>query len=122
MAATIGTLIHTWLNGKRVGVDEFGNRYYEATGRVKAGERRRRWVLYHGRPEASKIPAYWHGWMHYTTDAVPDSATTKRYRWQKPHLPNLTGTKYRYLPKGHLQAQAKRAASAADYQAWTPGE
>jgi len=122
MSATIGTLIHTWLHGKRVGVDEYGNRYYEATGRVKTGERRKRWVIYHGAPEPSKVPAYWHGWLHYTSDVVPDSAAAKRYRWQKPHQPNLTGTKHRYLPKGHLQGQAQRAACTADYQAWTPGE
>ncbi len=119
MSATIGTRLHTFFFGSYVGSDVFGNRYYQARAQAKEGQRRSRWVIYHGRPEPSKVPAEWHTWLHYTTDSVPSDAK-KRYRWQRPHLPNLTGTKHRYLPKGHLQAEAKRAASSADYTAWTP--
>ena len=120
MSATIGTLLHTWVHGSAVGKDAYGNRYYQERKTAKAGERRKRWVIYHGKAEPSKVPAHWHTWLHYTTDTVPDEARATRYRWQLPHLPNLTGTKHRYLPQGHLQSKATRAASTADYQPWNP--
>lgn len=120
MAATIGTRIHTFLHGKLIGKDVFGNRYYEARGNWKQGNKKKRWVIYNGKAEPSKVPAEWHGWLHYTNDTVPDSTKAKRYRWQKPHLPNLTGTKHRYLPEGHILNGGVRAKSAADYEAWNP--
>lgn len=119
MSATIGTKIFTFFQGRHVGTDEFGNRYYEAR-RALQGRHRKRWVIYNGQPEASKVPPYWHGWLHYTL-AAPLEATPK-YRWQKKHQPNLTGTTGRYLPAGHISKAGQRAPATADYQPWTPGE
>lgn len=113
---TLGTRIFTLLKGRYMGKDQFGNRYYEERGVVK-NRRRKRWVIYRGIAEASKVPAEWHGWLHYT---LKTPLSSKRYAWQQPHLPNLTGTLGRYLPKGHLLKGGKRAANKADYQAWTP--
>ena len=33
--------------------------------------RKRRWVIYNGYAEASKVPPDWHGWLHYTFDEPP---------------------------------------------------
>lgn len=119
MTATIGTRIATWLAFKQVGQDEFGNRYYEARSKRKDERTPRRSVIYNGIADPSKVPAHWHGWLHYTLDApIPEAA--RRYRWQKEHLPNLTGTVLRYLPQGHLLKSGKRAPATADYQAWRP--
>lgn len=116
---TIGTRLYTFFNGKQIGTDEFGNRYFmeknEPTGR-----RRKRWVMYKGRAEASKVPAHWHGWLHYTTDEIPDGSASQRYGWQKEHVPNLTGTTAAYMPPGHLLKGGVRDKTAADYQPWTP--
>lgn len=115
----LGTLLHTWLKGKYVGKDEFGNRYYELRRAPKSG-RHTRWVVYNGIAEASKVPAQWHGWLHYTHEAPLTEAEAKRWPWQKAHVPNLTGTKYAYLPKGHPSAGGTRARSVSDYEAWRP--
>ncbi|MEC7515455.1 MAG: NADH-ubiquinone oxidoreductase subunit NDUFA12 family protein, partial [Pseudomonadota bacterium] len=45
---TIGTRIFTWLNGKLVGSDRFGNRYYVNKGGDGARGRQKRWVVYKG--------------------------------------------------------------------------
>jgi NADH:ubiquinone oxidoreductase subunit len=119
MSATIGTTLFTLFYGRLVGTDEFGNRYFEAR-RVSKGERRKRWVMYQGIPEASKVPPYWHGWLHYTLDAPMDAQP--KYLWQKKHIPNLTGTTGRYLPPGHISKGGARSATAADYEPWTPKE
>jgi NADH:ubiquinone oxidoreductase subunit len=120
MAATTGTRLFTLFRGKLVGHDEFGNRYYEARGKAAAGQRKRRWVVYKGIAEPSKVPSQWHGWLHHTLDAPLSDKVAKRFKWQKPHLPNLTGTQGRYLPPGHLLKGGARAANEADYQAWKP--
>jgi len=114
----IGTRLFTLLRGRHVGRDGDGNIYYEER-RARPGWRRRRWVAYAGTPEASKVPPEWHAWLHYTTDApLPASM---RHPWQKPHLPNLTGTPASYRPAGHDYEGGQRAAADGDYEAWTPG-
>lgn len=115
---TIGTKIYTWLNGREVGQDQFGNTYYEHKSEPSAGARRKRWVIYKGLNEASKVPPEWHAWLHYTAEAPLDGGPD--YEWQKEHLPNLTGTRYAYRPPGHVLAGGKRDAATGDYEAWTP--
>ena len=63
--ATVGTRIMTWLTGEFVGEDKFGNRYYQ----TKGGKRR--WVIYNGTVEASRVPPDWHGWLHHTFREPP---------------------------------------------------
>ena len=105
---------------KRVGTDSFGNKYYRAKPR-KGYKRERRWVIYNGAPEASKIPPEWHGWMHHQTDVLPSSDEKSfRRKWQKPHTPNLTGTHEAYRPPGHLLKGGQREQTTGDYEAWTP--
>ena len=114
----IGTAIYTWLNGREIGQDQFGNRYYEHKSEAAAGYKRKRWVMYKGIVEASKVPAEWHAWLHYTAEAPLD--TDNDFEWQKEHLPNLTGTRYAYRPPGHVLEGGKRDAATGDYEAWTP--
>ncbi len=108
------------LSGKCVGEDEFGNRYFEARKVPKTG-RRKRWVMYKGMAEPTKVPAHWHGWLHYTHENPPVTGRAPHlYAWQKPHLPNVTGTAYRYVPKGSLQRNEPRTRNEADYVSWSP--
>ena len=105
--------------GKRVGVDQQGNRYFRGKAR-KGYKRERRWVMYKGTPEASKVPPEWHGWLHYQTDEVPQEKNGYRRKWQQPHLPNMTGTLQAYRPPGHLLKTGQREKATGDYEAWTP--
>jgi NADH:ubiquinone oxidoreductase subunit len=122
---SLGTLLFTWLNGKLVGSDAYGNRYYRDKRRrnlVKGGgffSRERRWVIYSGKPDASKVPAEWHGWLHHTVDAIPSPDAVRR-PWQKDHLPNFTGTSLAYRPPGAVPGGVGRPKATGDYEAWTP--
>ena len=111
----------TWFGGgKKVGVDQWGNRYFEAKAR-KGYNHTRRWVMYQGEPEASKVPPEWHGWLHHQSDVLPDSSEKSfRRSWQKPHKPNLTGTSGAYRPPGHILEGGKRDKATGDYEAWVP--
>jgi NADH:ubiquinone oxidoreductase subunit len=112
--ATFGTLATTWFSGALVGTDKYGNRYYQAK---KTG---RRWVLYAGTVEASRVPPDWHGWLHHTFKEPPTTAPFKEKSWEKEHQPNLTGTKDAYRPDGSLLAGGVRPKATGDYQPWKP--
>ena len=116
---TLGTRLYTWLRGEAVGRDAAGNRYYRATSRIQ-GRKERRWVLYRGEAEASKVPPEWHAWLHFTTDRPPTETTPPRQPWQKEHLPNLTGTPAAYRPPGHPLEGGRRAPATGDYEPWSP--
>lgn len=107
------------LTARKVGVDEFGNSYYQARRPNRLG-RLKRFVIYGGEAEASKVPAEWHGWLHHTeTDPPPEEGYARR-PWQKAHLPNLTGTIHAYYPEGHLTKGRRRKPATGDYEAWRP--
>lgn len=115
----LGTLIHTWLNGTLVGTDEFGNRYYTGKSAPLHG-RERRWVVYKGNKEASKVPPEWHAWLHHTTVEPLTESAAEAPEWHLDHLPNVTGTVGAYRPKGHEYEGGQRAKATGDYEAWTP--
>lgn len=118
--ATLGALFDIGRRGAFVGEDEFGNRYHEERKPSLEG-RKRRWVVYKGLAEGSKVPPDWHGWMHHTVDeAPPNLKAPPRKAWELPHLPNQTGSVRAYRPKGSLARGGVRAASTADYEAWVP--
>ena len=112
-----GTILQTQFCGIAAGRDAFGNRYYRGRRKMNDG-REKRWVVYAGEPEASKVPPEWHIWLHHTADApLPDSS---RQPWQEPHQQNLTGTAEAYLPPGHTLEGGQRAKATGDYEAWRP--
>lgn len=117
--ATLGAMFDIGRRAVLVGKDEVGNRYYEERKPSLEG-RKRRYVIYSGLAEASRVTADWHGWMHHTVDDPPTVSPAKLKSWEKPHIPNLTGTRYAYRPKGSMARGGVRAASTTDYEAWSP--
>mgnify|MGYP001161989137 FL=1 len=120
---TFGTWWHTRMNGEFVGEDEFGNKYYRTKGGAidKGLGFQRRWVIYADDADASAIPPGWHGWMHNRVDVPPcDEPGYKPFAWQKPHLPNQTGTPAAHRPQGSILAGGGKVAGDAGYQAWQP--
>src|SRR6478609_2225190 len=106
---TFGTQLWTYRYGELVGEDEQGNRYYRtAGGKIDPTLGfERRWVIYNGYAEASRIPPSWHGWMHHTVDVPPTEDGYQPREWEKPHRPNLTGTAQAYRPSGSTLASGK---------------
>ena len=78
-------------------------------------------MVYNGYAEASRIPAGWHGWLHHTVDVPPTEDKYAPREWEKPHLPNMTGTAQAYRPSGSTLASGRRPKATGDYHAWTPG-
>jgi NADH:ubiquinone oxidoreductase subunit len=109
---TFGTRLFTSRKGTKVGEDAQGNIFYQNA------DGKRRWVIYNGDMDASRVSPDWHGWLHHTWDTPPSQAPMVHKPWEKPHQENLTGTPAAYVPAGSI----RRADPVArrDYEAWQP--
>ena len=112
---TVGTKLHTYFKGKKVGEDYFGNFYYESK------DKKNRWCIYSNESEASKISPEWNSWLRFITNSCPaDEPMT--YEWQKRFSGNLTGLDGAYKPE-ILRANKKNEdldRYQSDYKAWKP--
>jgi NADH:ubiquinone oxidoreductase subunit len=127
---TLGTAWTLLSRGARfVGADEYGNKYYEER-RVSLEGRKRRYVVYKGYADASRVPADWHGWLHHTVGQAPGEEVDVKHKvkrlprqaWETDHTPNLTGTVHAWRPRGSLARAGDRARQSGDYESWTPGD
>ena len=111
---TIGTRVFTARHGELVGEDADGNRFYQNA------DGSRRWVVFQGEAEASKVSPDWHGWLHHTFTDPPEDGELPRKAWERDHKANLTGTDGAYHPPGSVLASGQRAPTGGDYEAWQP--
>lgn len=109
---TLGTQIFTWRKGVRVGEDAEGNIFYQTR------DGKKRWVIYNGLSEASRVAPDWHGWLHFTWDQPPTKAAVPHKAWEKPHLENLTGSALAYAPAGSIRRVQPEPRN--DYEPWRP--
>ena len=109
---TLNTRFFTWRKGVKVGEDDQGNVFYQS----KDGKKR--WVIFNGEMEASRVAPDWHGWLHHTWEEPPTKAPLKHKAWEKPHQENLTGSAAAYAPAGSLRAAT--SVTRTDYEAWQP--
>ncbi|KAK3157270.1 hypothetical protein QOZ80_2AG0118560 [Eleusine coracana subsp. coracana] len=119
-----GNLLQTKIHGIGailVGVDKFGNKYYEKLHDTQYG--RHRWVEYadKGRYNASQVPPEWHGWLHFITDSTGDQLLERKTaRYLVEHKQNFTGEgeELIYHSKGHALNPGQRDWTR--YQPWEP--
>ena len=116
---SFGTTLYTWINGKFVGQDSFKNKYYSNSKNFN-DLNAKRWVIFFGDIEASKIPPHWHSWLHKTLVEPPLNYSHK-YVWQKDHEQNMTGTDKAYYPNSHpLSKFYEPDEIKKDYDSWSP--
>lgn len=109
---TIGTQIWTARHGQKVGEDDQGNVFYRTADDAK------RWVIFNGDIEATRIAPEWHSWLHWTSDLPPSEQPLAHKPWEKPHQENLTGTAMAYAPAGSIRRVDP--VERSDYEAWSP--
>ena len=102
---TLGTRLNTLFFGKFVGKDSYGNKYYK-------DKNDKRWVIYNGEVEATKIPQEWFSWIHHMKNKIENNNELKKYNWQKNHLSNQTGTEKAYFPNRDKNVSKKK------YKTW----
>ena len=109
---TLNTQLFTWRKGIKVGEDAEGNLYY------RNADSSKRWVIFNGEIEATRVNADWHGWLHHSWDETPEARPLAHKTWEKPHQENLTGTALAYAPAGSIRRE--KPADRGDYEAWQP--
>lgn len=102
-----GLLLYTKLFGQHIGSDSFNNKYYKTKNSIPE----KRWVIYNGIYDASKIPAEWYVWLHFMQDTLPKK-TTKQW------LPNMTGTKFAHKQITSIEKIPQTALNY--YSSWSP--
>ncbi|KAA0920287.1 NADH:ubiquinone oxidoreductase subunit NDUFA12 [Aquicoccus porphyridii] len=110
--STLNTQFYTWRKGVKVGEDAQGNVFY------RSRDGKRRWVIFNGEAEASRVSADWHGWLHHTFEKAPSEEPLPHKAWEKPHQENLTGTMLAYAPDGSIRKTMPKPRR--DYEAWQP--
>lgn len=113
--ASWGTTLFSRRNGREVGFDSLGNRYFE-----HKHDPRRRWVIYSGDNDASRVPPGWQLWLRGTIDSIPSEALPPERSFQLQPTPNLTGTMAAFRPDGALGSGKIRPAATGDYEPWIP--
>ena len=106
---TLGTFLYTLFFGKFAGKDNSGNKYYQ-------NSKGKRWVIYNGEINASKIESDWYQWMHYQTNSNPLKTKISKHSWQKPHSDNKTGTEKAYRPN----KITNKKKDFKKYESWKP--
>jgi len=101
--------------GNEVGRDEAGNVYYRDKKRPQ-----RRWVIYNGSNDGSRVPPDWQLWLRGTIADLPEKALPPVRKFQQKPTPNLTGTMEAFRPDGALGSGKLRPASTGDYEPWMP--
>lgn len=115
--ASWGTSLFTRRFGRQVGKDEAGNLYFR-----HKDDPKRRWVIYAGNNDGSRVPPNWQMWLRGTIDELPETGLPPRREWQKEPVANLTGSGEAWVPSGSLRGPGVRPASTGDYSAWTPDQ
>ena len=113
--STVGTNLYTFLKGKKVGEDHFGNSYYESK------DKQNRWCIYSNQSDASRISPEWNSWLRFISDSIPEG-NEMVYKWQKVFNGNLTGLDTAYKPhvaKADYLKEDSRIYKS-DYKAWKP--
>ena len=113
--ASWGTRLFTRRHGKEVGRDEAGNVYFQ-----HKDDPARRWVIYDGSNDSSRVPPGWNAWLRGTIDDLPEKALPVRRPFEAQPQPNLTGTAGAWRPQGSLGTGGQRPMATGDYQAWKP--
>jgi len=113
--ATVGTGLWTRLRGEEIGKDDAGNVYF----RDKKNPARR-WVIYEGSNDGSRVPPSWQLWLKGTIEDLPEKALPPVRKFQQEPTPNLTGTMAAFRPDGALGSGKMRPASTGDYEPWIP--
>ena len=110
---TLGTQFYTWRKGKRVGEDAEGNVYYQTA------DGSRRWVIYNGEAEASRVAPEWHGWLHHTWQDPPTTAPLPKQALGEAAPAEPDRHARRPTTRRGASSQPRRRR-APDYEAWVP--
>ena len=112
---SLGTILYTLLNGKKVGHDNQGNKFY-----THKKNKNKRWVLYKKQIDPTSLEVAWQIWL--TSINIDEEITSNKinYKWQKNKKANLTGTPESYHPGIEEDQERKFIHKQKKNEIWDP--
>lgn len=107
MLNRLNSIIFTKIFGVHAGEDLYGNQFYFR----KTSEEEKRWVVYKGMYDPSKISDEWHSWLHFINDIKP-------FKSKKTWIPNTTGTKFSHNSISSIENTPQTTLQY--YESWDP--
>ena len=111
----IGTILYSLLNGKKVGEDHQGNRFY-----IHKKNKNKRWVLYKKQIDPTHLEVEWQIWLTETDKDKEIIMNKPSFKWQKNKKANLTGTLDSYHPVKKLNKGAIHFDKKDKNSVWEP--
>lgn len=107
MLNRLNSILFTKIFGTCAGKDLYGNQFYF----YKKSGREKRWVIYKGICDPSKIAAEWHSWLHFINNDTPKAP-------KKTWSPNTTGTKFLHNSISSIENIPQTTLKY--YEGWNP--
>ena len=111
----IGTILYSFLNGKKVGEDNEGNRFY-----IHKKNRQKRWVLYKKKIDPTSLEIKWQIWLTENDKDKEIIINNPSYKWQKNKKANLTGTLDSYHPSNQSEREKTNIDKKNKNSIWKP--
>ena len=111
----IGTILYSFLKGKKIGQDNIGNKFY-----IHKKIKNKKWVLYKYSIDPTSLDVKWQIWLTSTNNNVPLTIEENNFKWQKDKKPNLTGTTGSYHPKINVAKRKKHIEKKYNNSTWNP--
>ena len=111
----IGTVLYSLLNGKKVGEDNQGNKFY-----VHKKNKKKRWVLYKKQIDPTNLEEEWQKWLTETYKDKEIKINKPSFKWQKNKKANLTGTLDSYHPVKKLDGEKVYFDKKNKNSVWKP--
>ena len=111
----IGTLLYSFLKGKKIGQDKIGNKFY-----IHKKNKNKKWVLFKYKVDPTSLDVKWQIWLTTTNSKVPIAIEENNFKWQKEKQPNLTGTINSYHPKINTNKKKQDITKENKKSTWDP--
>ena len=115
MKNSIGTILYSLLNGKKVGEDNQGNKFY-----IHKKNTKKRWVLYKKQIDPTNLEVEWQVWLTKTNKDQDIIINKPNFKWQKNKKANLTGTIDSYHPANYSNKEKIYTDKKNKNSVWKP--
>ena len=112
---SIGTILYSLLNGKKVGEDNQGNKFYIHKKNIK-----KKWVLYKKQIDPTSLEVKWQIWLTETDKDKEIIINQPSFKWQKNKKANMTGTLDSYHPVKKSNKEAVYFDKKNKNSVWKP--
>ena len=111
----IGTILYSLLNGKKVGQDSQGNKFF-----IHKKNRKKRWVLYKKKIDPTNLEVKWQIWLTEIDREKEIIINNPNFKWQKNKKANLTGTPNSYHPGSQSDKEKIYVNKNSKNSVWEP--